>query len=167
MALRLPLRSQSGRRVGRPGRVESPMTRAPFQVSAPRPWSRSLFYQAVSVYGGEELRIFAGEMVFRWLLHSGTPATVGAQRVLIERSLMIPGRRVAGSRLWDEGSCFVEPWERGALGHFLLGYNDGELTLSLAGVKVWGTFQFVRTSVLEGLDAEWMLRRLAAAKRVA
>ena len=143
------------------------MTGDPIQISAPRPWSRSLFYQTVSVYGGEELRIFAGAMIFRWVHHSGTPATVGAQRVLIERSLMIPGRRVAGSRLRDEGSCFVEPWERGALGHFLLGYNDGELTLSLAGTMVWGTFQFVRTSVLEGFDAEWRLRRLAAAERVA
>lgn len=143
------------------------MTGDSIQISVPRPWSRSLFFQTVSVYGGEELRIFAGEMIFRWVQYSGTPQTVGEQRVLIERSLIIPGRRVAGSRLRDEGSCFVEPWERGALGHFLLGYNDGELTLSLAGAMVWGTFQFVRTSVLEGLDAEWKLRRLAAAERVA
>lgn len=130
-------------------------------------WSTALYFQICRGRTGDELRIYAGDAIYRWQMPWGIPSSVGERRVAVERSAVTPGNRVSETGAWDEGFCYVEPYERGALGHFLLGHVAGELTLSLAGVRVWGTFYLLRPGATVGADAEWQVCRLVAAERVA
>lgn len=130
-------------------------------------WSPSLYFQFVRGGTGDELRISLADAVYRWKFAWGMPGTVGERGLAVEGTMVALGSLMATDGVVDEGFCYVEPFERGALGHFLLGYIDGALTLTLAGRMGRRVIELVRCGPEQGPGAEWRALRAAPRGRVA
>jgi hypothetical protein len=136
-------------------------------VAASGVWSPSLYFQLTRGRTGDEMRVSAGDAVYRWKLPWGLPIAVGERRLAVEGGMVVTGSLMSEVGVADEGLCYVEPYYRGALGHFLLGYLDGHLELSLAGRADVRVIELARSARREGPGAEWSMRRIAATERVA
>jgi hypothetical protein len=112
------------------------------------------------------MRVSAGDAVYRWKLPWGLPASLGERRVAIEGGMVGRGSPLAEQGVAEVGLCYVDAHDRGALGHFVLGYLEGRLTLSLAGRAGVRVVELCRCGAREGPGAEWYVRRVAA-ERVA
>lgn len=130
-------------------------------------WSPSLYFQFVRGGTGDELRISLADAVYRWKFAWGLPGAIGERGFAVEGTMVALGSLMATDGVVDEGFCYVEPFERGALGHFLLGYLDGALTLTLAGRMGREVIELVRYGSEMGPGAEWRALRAAAAEQVA
>ncbi len=130
-------------------------------------WSPSLYFQLTRGRTGDEIRVSAGDAVYRWKLPWGLPTVAGERRLALEGGMVVTGSLLSEVGVADEGLCYVEPHDRGALGHFLLGYLEGRLALTLAGRAGIRVIELARSSPRAGPGAEWSTRRIAAEERVA
>lgn len=130
-------------------------------------WSPSLYFQLVRGRTGDELRVNPGDAVYRWTLPWGLPAELDATGIAVEGTMAAIGSLMSADGVVAEGFCYIEPFRRGALGHFLLGYLEGQLTLALGDTGARPTIELRRITAQSGPGAEWRMRRVAARERVA
>ena len=129
-------------------------------------WSAALYFQLVRGQAGDELRVSAADAIYRWRLPWGLPARPGESGLAVE-GMMGMGSIVAQRGIADEGFCHVEPFKRGALGHFLLGYNEGTLRLSLSGRVGVRAIELRRNGTGSGPGAWWTVVGVAVTGKVA
>jgi hypothetical protein len=129
-------------------------------------WSTALYFQLVRGQTGDELRVSAADSIYRWRLPWGLPATIGETGLAVEE-MMRMGYMVALRGIADEGFCYVDPFERGALGYFLLGHNEGSLRLSLSGTSGLRAIELRRNGVEARPGAWWTVIGVAATRKVA